>query len=156
MTCCPALRISTPRQNQLTVHPTCSTTHLGLTSMAGGHGGRPQLERERTGAGRRSPASGALPGDRGLLHPPGRQLGSRPLRDARRRKSGPRIDPEHGRPVDPGKLVFRPQKNRTCEDGACATATGKPYESFVYPPRRELNQTTRANTRHRWAAASPI
>ena len=106
----PALKISR-RVKTVAVHPTCSTNHLGLTSMleaiAGQLGENVLVPIGTTCCG--------TAGDRGLLHP---ELVVSATRDERAA-----LDEQ---PAD--RYV---SANRTCEMGM-RQATGKPYESFVF------------------------
>ena len=106
----PALRIS-GRVKTVAVHPTCSTNHLGLTSMleaiAGQLGENVLVPVGATCCG--------TAGDRGLLHPE--------LVVSATREEKAALDEQ---PAD--RYV---SANRTCEMGM-RQATGKPYESFVF------------------------
>lgn len=106
----PALRISR-RVKTVAVHPTCSTTHLGLTNMletiAGQLGENVLVPVGATCCG--------TAGDRGLLHPE--------LVVSATREEKAALDEQ---PAD--RYV---SANRTCEMGM-RQATGKPYESFVF------------------------
>ena len=93
------------------VHPTCSTTHLGLTKtlerLAGRLAGEVLVPVGTTCCG--------TAGDRGLLHP---ELVISATRDE---KAG----------LDETPAQAYLSANRTCEMGL-RQATGFPYESFVF------------------------
>jgi len=102
----PALTINR-RVERAAVHPTCSTTHLGLTKTL-----------ERLAAEVLVPAGTTCcgtAGDRGLLHP---ELVVSATRDE---KAG----------LDEAPAQAYLSANRTCEMGL-RQATGYPYESFVF------------------------
>ena len=106
----PALTI-TRRVERAAVHPTCSTTHLGLTKtlerLAGRLAGDVLVPAGTTCCG--------TAGDRGLLHP---ELVVSATRDE---KAG----------LDELPAQAYLSANRTCEMGL-RQATGYPYESFVF------------------------
>jgi D-lactate dehydrogenase len=106
----PALTV-TERVERAAVHPTCSTTHLGLTKtlerMAGRLAGEVLVPVGTTCCG--------TAGDRGLLHP---ELVISATRDE---KAG----------LDETPAQAYLSANRTCEMGL-RQATGFPYESFVF------------------------
>ncbi|MGB6581301.1 MAG: FAD-binding and (Fe-S)-binding domain-containing protein [Streptosporangiaceae bacterium] len=106
----PALSI-TRRVDRAAVHPTCSTTHLGLTKtlerLAGRLAGEILVPVGTTCCG--------TAGDRGLLHP---ELVTSATRDE---KTG----------LDQTPAQAYLSANRTCEMGL-RQATGYPYESFVF------------------------
>jgi D-lactate dehydrogenase len=106
----PALHISR-RVKTVAVHPTCSTTHLGLTSTLEAIAGQ-------LGENVLVPVGASCcgtAGDRGLLHPE--------LVVSATREEKAALDEQ---PAD--RYV---SANRTCEMGM-RQATGKPYESFVF------------------------
>ena len=106
----PALTVS-ERVERAAVHPTCSTTHLGLTKtlerLAGRLAGDVLVPVGTTCCG--------TAGDRGLLHP---ELVISATRDE---KAG----------LDKTPAQAYLSANRTCEMGL-RQATGRPYESFVF------------------------
>ena len=106
----PALTV-TERVERAAVHPTCSTTHLGLTKtlerLAGRLAGEVLVPVGTTCCG--------TAGDRGLLHP---ELVISATRDE---KTG----------LDQTPAQAYLSANRTCEMGL-RQATGYPYESFVF------------------------
>jgi D-lactate dehydrogenase len=106
----PALTI-TRRVDRAAVHPTCSTTHLGLTKtlerLAGRLAGDVLVPAGTTCCG--------TAGDRGLLHP---ELVVSATRDE---KTG----------LDQTPAQAYLSANRTCEMGL-RQATGYPYESFIF------------------------
>jgi D-lactate dehydrogenase len=106
----PALTV-TRRVERAAVHPTCSTTHLGLTKtlerLAARLAGDVLVPVGTTCCG--------TAGDRGLLHP---ELVVSATRDE---KAG----------LDETPVQAYLSANRTCEMGL-RQATGRPYESFVF------------------------
>jgi D-lactate dehydrogenase len=106
----PALTVS-ERVERVAVHPTCSSTHLGLTKtlerLAGRLAGDVLVPAGTTCCG--------TAGDRGLLHP---ELVISATRDEKTGLDG-----------TPAQAYL--SANRTCEMGL-RQATGRPYESFVF------------------------
>jgi D-lactate dehydrogenase len=106
----PNLAISR-RLSRVAVHPTCSTTHLGLAGalkqIAGGLADEVEVPVGTTCCG--------TAGDRGLLHPELVVSATREVKSA--------LD---ARPCDAYLSA-----NRTCEMGL-RHATGRPYESFIF------------------------
>jgi D-lactate dehydrogenase len=106
----PALTVS-ERVERVAVHPTCSSTHLGLTKtlerLAGRLAGDVLVPVGTTCCG--------TAGDRGLLHP---ELVISATRDE---KAG----------LDETPAQAYLSANRTCEMGL-RQATGRPYESFIF------------------------
>jgi D-lactate dehydrogenase len=106
----PALTVS-ERVERVAVHPTCSSTHLGLTKtlerLAGRLAGDVLVPPCTTCCG--------TAGDRGLLHP---ELVISATRDEKTGLDG-----------TPAQAYL--SANRTCEMGL-RQATGRPYESFVF------------------------
>jgi D-lactate dehydrogenase len=104
-------RSPSPSIASAAVHPTCSSTHLGLTKtlerLAGRLAGDVLVPVGTTCCG--------TAGDRGLLHP---ELVVSATRDE---KAG----------LDETKAQAYLSANRTCEMGL-RQATGYPYESFVF------------------------
>jgi D-lactate dehydrogenase len=97
---------------RIAVHPTCSTTHLGLADalreIAGHLGAQVEVPLGTTCCG--------TAGDRGLLHPEVVVSATREIRSV--------LD------AQPADAYI--SANRTCEMGL-RHATGRPYESFVFP-----------------------
>jgi D-lactate dehydrogenase len=106
----PALTI-TRRVERAAVHPTCSTTHLGLTKTLERLAGR-LAEEVFVPVG--TTCCGTA-GDRGLLHP------ELVISATREEKAG----------LDQTPAQAYLSANRTCEMGL-RQATGRPYESFVF------------------------
>ena len=106
----PALQL-TGKVGAVTIHPTCSTRHLGqvtkLAALAGAVAEEVQLPVRATCCG--------FAGDRGLLHP---ELTEAATAEEAAEVSGRRFDRHLS-------------SNRTCEIGL-ERATGRPYESAVF------------------------